>query len=338
MKKKVIILTMLAALILSVSCYRSDNYIGNESRRSAADYEAMPFAISATTPGLPYDDSVRFEGVGFSPEGPGGIEMGRVAPAYKDMSNLFDRLQTNERPLFDTSISATTPDDNRKLTKRANVSIRVENLEAASSTVTELLEKHNGYSASTLIFEKEHYYSLRVPALYFDIFLTEISGIGRTVQRIESIEDVTLQFYDLEGRLESRRELLRTFQSYLRRASNMDEILTVERRIAEIQREIDSTGTQLRNLTNRIDYATIDLFVQGPVAANKNKGNTFGEDIKRLFGGFGEFLSSMAIILLGVVIYGIPSLALLVLLFWLLFGRIGLMKKLWRFVTVKKQE
>jgi hypothetical protein len=55
-----------------------------------------------------------------------------------------------------------------------------------------------------------------------------------------------------------------------------------------------------------------------------------------LFSALGEFLSRGLVILLGIVVYGIPVLIILTLLFWLLFGRIGLIKKLWRLAAGKK--
>ena len=237
----------------------------------------------------------------------------------------------------DSSLSAGVPELERKLVKSANLSIRVDNLEKADASVSVMLEQFKGYAASTNISENSRYYSLRIPAPQYDTFLTEVNGMGRLINRYESTEDVTLRYYDLEGRLETRRELLRTYQSYLRRANNMEEILSVEARIADLQHDIENTGTQLRHLSNKVDYASIDLQLLGPVAAKKNKSETLGEKIKQLFGGFGGFLSSAAVILIGFIVYGIPSLAIAILLFWLLFGRIGLLKKLWHLVIVKKQ-
>jgi hypothetical protein len=39
---------------------------------------------------------------------------------------------------------------------------------------------------------------------------------------------------------------------------------------------------------------------------------------------------------LGIIVYGVPGILILTLLFWVLFGRIGLLKKLWRIVAGKK--
>jgi hypothetical protein len=156
--------------------------------------------------------------------------------------------------------------------------------------------------------------------------------------RSESAEDVTLRYYDLEGRLATKQELLKTFQSYLGKAKDIEEILSVETRIADLQNEIDGTGKELRYLANLVNFATVALDLYGPVAASPYTGPTIGERIKELFSGFGDFVSTVLVVLTGIVIYGIPVLLLLALLFWLCFGRIGLMKKLWRAAAGKKRE
>jgi uncharacterized coiled-coil protein SlyX len=159
-----------------------------------------------------------------------------------------------------------------------------------------------------------------------------MNGMGRLLNRHESTEDVTLRYFDLERRLATKRALLRTFQSYLGRANNIEEILAVEARIAELQFDIENTEMQLRHLANRVDYATIDLALLGPAAITPILNITLGERIKQLFNNFGNFLSTVAIIIVGFIIYGIPSLIIVGLLFWLLFGKIGLARKLWGIV------
>jgi hypothetical protein len=116
----------------------------------------------------------------------------------------------------------------------------------------------------------------------------------------------------------------------LGKAKNIEEILSVEKFIAELQSEIEGTGKELRNLANRVDYATIDLTILGPVASTPYRGPMLSERIKELFRSFGGFLAGLAVTLVGIAIYGIPILLLLVFFFWILFGKIGLLKKLWK--------
>jgi hypothetical protein len=264
---------------------------------------------------------------------------GAAADVMYESSPMMARGKAELEEMSDAAAIPESENDievERKLVKRANIRIRVENLEASDASISALMEKYNAYAASTNIEENSRHYSLRVPAQFYDIFLADMNGLGRLLNRYESTEDVTLRYYDLEGRLATKKELLKTFQAYLGRANNIEEIMAVEARISELQYDIEGTGIQLRNLINRIDYATIDLSLLGPVSSAPKQTVTFGERIKQLFGSFGSFLSTVAVVIVSIVVYGIPVLLLLVLLFWLLFGRIGLIKKLWRIVASKK--
>jgi hypothetical protein len=111
--------------------------------------------------------------------------------------------------------------------------------------------------------------------------------------------------------------------------------MTVESRIADLQQEIDETGTRLRNLANLVDYSTINLEIVGPVSASSYSAPGLGEKLGALFGSFGDVASSMLVVLAGIVIYGVPAILIITLFFWIFFGRIGLLKKLWRFAARK---
>jgi len=297
MKRIIILLTLIAALLFTISCSKKSPAYGNEN------YAVAQFV---------YGD---------------GRESPRAAKATADQA-YEEAGAAGETD----SLSANYPDAERKLIKSANISIRVEDLAAAEDSINALLKKYDAYAASSNILENSRYYSLRVPANYYDIFLAETGGMGRLINRYENTEDVTLRYYDLEGRLATKKELLKTFQAYLGKAKTIEEILSVEARISELQYEIEGTGIQFRNLANRIDYATIDLQLFGPVTSMPSQGLTFGERVKQLFGAFSGFLSTVAMILLGIVIYGIPVLLILGLLYLLLFGKIGLAKKLWKVI------
>ena len=311
MKKFILILILLPAFLSAFGCSRKMEG-GLVAERTYSNYSA-PMSERAQMPAT------------------------QAAPVF---GGMYDGSEANSLRTADTSssdsMSANLDNVERKLVKRATIRIRAENLEAADASVAELMAKYGAYSASTDIEENARRYSLRVPSNVYDTFLAEMNGLGRLLRRSETVEDVTLRYYDLEGRLATKKELLRTFQSYLGRARNIEEILSVEARISELQSDIEGTGLQLRNLANRIDYATIELNIIGPVSSTPKNERTLGERIKGMFADFGSFLSVIVIAVVGIIIYGIPILLLVVLLFWLFFGRIGLIKKLWRKVEPEK--
>lgn len=233
-------------------------------------------------------------------------------------------------------LQAENPARGRKLVKQADLRLRVEKLDETEKLISALAEKYGAWFASTAMYENSRHYGIRVPSPSYDAMLADLTGIGRTLMRSENAEDVTLRYYDLEARLATKRELLTTYQSYLGKAANIEEILSVESRIADLQQEIDHTGTQFRNLAGLIDYSTIELEIAGPVAADSYAGPTIGEKLKALFKSFGGVASSAVVVLAGIVMYGVPAVLVAVLLFWLLFGRVGLLKKLWALAAGKK--
>ncbi|GHV87585.1 hypothetical protein AGMMS50255_8810 [Spirochaetia bacterium] len=254
--------------------------------------------------------------------------MARAAMAYDSVESGTGYARKNVAPEPMTELSGPV-EKTRKLVQRASLRIRTTDPAAAEQPLFEAMEKYDAWAASTRINENSRDYTIRVPSAAYESFLAELNGMGKVLHRNESAEDVSLRYYDLEGQLAVKLELLKTFQGYLGKAKDIDEIMTVEKRIAELQNEIDWTGTQFRSLAHLVDYATIELEILGPINAPSASAPGIGERIAGLFSSFGDFASALLVILVGVVIYGIPSLLILILLIWLLFGRIGLLKKLW---------
>jgi len=255
---------------------------------------------------------------------------------YESESMLFRGSSASD--FEETSEFAYLNNIDRKLIKQAFIKIRVDNLSRADAYISDLINKYNGYTASTYAEDNIFNYSIRVPSHRYDAFLAEVNGAGRLISRSENTEDVTIRYSDLEGRLETKKELLKTFQSYLARARTIEEILAVEERIAILQFDIDRTGSQLRQLGNRVDYATIDLTLFGPpVLITHNQSETFGQQIKMLISNFGIFFFTIVLIILGLLVYGIPVVALFAFFVWLLFGRVGLLKKLWMFIMTPRR-
>ena len=227
---------------------------------------------------------------------------------------------------------------NRKLTKRADLRIRVEDLESAEKNLSEMMEKYSSWPESSVSYDNSLNFRIRVPAFSYENMLADLSGLGRVLRKTENAEDVTLRYYDLESRLATKRELLKTYQGYLLKAKNIEEIMTVESRIADLQLEIDQTGTQFRNLVNQIDYSIISLDISGPISTVSYSRPTFGDKMGELFSSFGSVVSTGMVVITGIIIYGIPAILLIVFAFWFLFGRLGLLKKLFRLAAGKKKQ
>jgi hypothetical protein len=226
----------------------------------------------------------------------------------------------------------------RKLVTSSNLQMRIENLDGGINRLNGIMDRYGTYASSINVHENSRDYTLRVPANKYKNFLEEIMEIGNIIRFNETTEDVTLRYYDLESRLNTKKELIITFQNYLGRANNIEEILSVEKRIAELQAEIDDVGRQFRLLNDLIDYSTIRLELLGPISASNYGRETIWEKIKGLMTGFRGYISTIIITLLAIIVYGIPTIIILLLLYWLLFGKIGILKKCFKFISGKKED
>jgi hypothetical protein len=231
----------------------------------------------------------------------------------------------------------------RKLVKRAELNIEAEpsfvdaegRLSGVNQKVDELLKQYGAYAERTQSEENYISFTIRVPRGNYDALIAGAGVLGKVRSHSETAEDVTLRYYDVEGRLNTKKTLLATFQNYLSQTKNIDDIMKVETRIAELQNEIDWLGTELTQLANLVDYATVELSV---FSSRRQTSYTLGDRVGRIFGGFGDFATSAVVALVGIVVYGVPILLVCLLAFWILFGRIGLLRKAFRLVTRGKEQ
>jgi hypothetical protein len=224
----------------------------------------------------------------------------------------------------------------RKLVHRASFAILVTDLSAAERAARQSIERLDGYVARATNDESSVYLNFRVPRISFGRAVAELPALGRVINREQSAEDVTLRYFDLEGRLETKRALAATFRGYLKRADTIEDILAVETRLAELQNEIDALGGEFAHLADLVDYSTIDVSLSLPGAAVPVEGPTIGERLADLLKSFGGFLAGLLVGLVAVIMYGVPIALVAALAYWLLFGRIGLLVRLFKLIGGKR--
>ena len=152
----------------------------------------------------------------------------------------------------------------------------------------------------------------RIPADKAEEFVNYAGGTGEITYNRKSTEDVTLDYYDSETRLEVLKTQLERLQSILVETDNLADIIELERAISEVTIEIEQMTTQLRRYDNLIDYSTVYVDIQekgliaGPAATK-----TIGERISE---GFRSNLSGVGVFLEDAFVWFISSLPVLLLL------------------------
>jgi len=254
-----------------------------------------------------------------------------VAPRTSSSETNFPETPAPE------SATPALPDGSRKLIKTASLTVRVQDLAQAEKAVTEMVRGFSGYISSTDAGEDYLNMTIRVPQARYEQALGFLPPLGKVLSRNEESQDVTLQYFDLEGRLKTKRQLADTFRSYLKQTRSIKDIMAVETRLAELQDEIDVLGGKFSALANLVNFATIQLSLVPPPSETTAYEPGIGDKVSDVLRNFSGFVSSAIAFLVALVVFGVPSLLLLALLYWLLFGKIGLLISLWKLTARKRK-
>ena len=109
------------------------------SKKAVTTTKYLPFELKARTPGLAYDDSVikdsvtfsqeeyttTFEGTGFNPEGPPGVEP-NVMPVYGDVSNVHGRVTQHVKKNNENVGSEVVEEERKPRIDRVTVSVNID--------------------------------------------------------------------------------------------------------------------------------------------------------------------------------------------------------------------
>lgn len=172
--------------------------------------------------------------------------------------------------------TATVPEvgTERKLIKTVNISAETEQFDILMPSLQEQVKQLGGYIEEISIYNNENYYvesrmetlrdagmTARVPKENLDSFLAQVGEQSNVVSQSERVEDVTLQYVDLD----SHKRVLVAEQErlieLLEQAETVEDLIAIEGRLSEVRYQIESMESQLRTYDNRIDYSTVELSI-----------------------------------------------------------------------------
>ena len=174
-----------------------------------------------------------------------------------------------------------------KIIKNGNLNFEVTELEISKSKVDELITSSNGYYENEL-FQSNDYrntYSLkiRVPNIKFDSLIWNFeNGIGTLKSKNINALDVSEEYVDLNIRLENKLAYLNQYQTILKKAKTIKEILNVQEKIRKIEEEIESKKGRIKYLDDKVNFSTINLELYQSITQSNNK-PSFGKRISKAF-------------------------------------------------------
>lgn len=165
---------------------------------------------------------------------------------------------------------------------------------------------------------------LRVPAQKMDDAMGYLSQIGILVESSTRAEDVSEQYYDTKGRLESAQALQKQLQDLLSRADTVELLVEITKELNNTQYLIDNLSGSMRSMESRVNYSTIEVELsetRTPTIVTPTK-VTLGQRMRQSFietvNGLLSWLGNFAVGLVGALPWLIPLLVVLLVAFLIL--------------------
>lgn len=156
---------------------------------------------------------------------------------------------------------------NLKIIYNAHLEVIVKDLKAATGKLKAAIGKSEGFIASDDLREqtgamRSGHWRIRVPTENFETLRDAILEIGEPVQNKADSEDVTDQYFDLEGRIKNKKteqEAIRRYLEDKKITAKLEEIVAVERELSRISGELEQLEGTMRRLQDRTSLATIEV-------------------------------------------------------------------------------
>ena len=224
------------------------------------------------------------------------------------------------------TVTAPEAGTERKLIKTVNISAETEQFDILMPSLQEQVKQLGGYIEEISIYNNENYYAesrmetlrgagmtARVPKENLDSFLAQVGEQSNVVSQSERVEDVTLQYVDLD----SHKRVLVAEQErlieLLEQAETVEDLIAIEGRLSEVRYQIESMESQLRTYDNKIDYSTVYLSIREvkkytppqDITVWEKIGNGFVNSLENIGKGIGDFFIGLLINIPYIVLWAV---------------------------------
>ena len=202
--------------------------------------------------------------------------------AYADDAyyDSYDYEESYDMAMYDNGSAAgassiTTENastSNRKLIRNASLTVETKEFDALLISLDERIKSLGGYVEnmsgnygsrySSYRSGKSAYITARIPADKLDGFIGAVGEEANITNKSESVTDVTLDYVDMESHKKMLKEEQDRLLEFLEQAETIEDIITIEDRLAEVRYQLESMESQLRTYDNKIDYSTVTIDVR----------------------------------------------------------------------------
>ena len=221
----------------------------------------------------------------------------------------------------------------QKLIRYLDYTIETKEFDTFVQELGELVSTAKGYVEQSEVSQDEAQsyaqgkryasYTLRIPADGLEAFKQELQEKGTITRQSERVEDVTLNYVDVESHITALKTEQDSLLKMLEQADTIETILAIQNQLTQVRYQLESYESQKRTYDNDINYSTVYVYVQEVERESQNTDTYGGELLEKLSGNFHGILTglrSFSLWFLGAMPYWI-LLGLLFLIFCVVYKK-----------------
>ena len=232
---------------------------------------------------------------------------GAEAPALSEESAAGDRAGTVERAtaVGDAAVAPAVAD--RKLARRADVQLSVEDVAQAASRLRGIATRADGLVTNEEVSSDPSdptdparpsgwgTVTISVPAERLDETVEEVARVGTVLSRSTSTDDVTAQYVDTASRVESMQASVTRVRALMADATKLSDVVQLEAELSRRQADLEAFQRQLAGLEDRVSLApvTVQLTTDTDIADPEDPTGF----LAGLAAGWGAFTTSVTLLL-----------------------------------------
>ena len=180
----------------------------------------------------------------------------------------------------------------RKLIRNVDMSVETEDFDGLMANIQSKVNALGGYIEQSDVYNGSYtsnYRSrnaslkVRIPSGKLDSFVDLVAVNSNITNKSESVEDVTLQYVDLESHKKALRAEEESLIAMLQKAEKIEDIVVIQSQLTSVRYQIESMESQLRTYDNKIQYSTVWLYVNEVAYYEPYEPKTPGQRIREGF-------------------------------------------------------
>ncbi len=229
----------------------------------------------------PVEVSGEYAAKSYSPEAP--MEAAMTEEAASGMNGTDPVAPSEDRKLIHTMVMDVETQDFGGFTQAVE-----EELSARGGYVQESSRNGGQPGPGGIPGLRQAYYQLRIPEEELESFAGFVEREGNVISCSSSVQDVTLNYVDMEARRTALEEERDQLLQLMDEASSVEELISIRQALSNVNYELESIESRLRTMDNQIDYSTLNLHVYEVEVLKPTEPESAGERIQK---GFQENLT-----------------------------------------------